>query len=217
MTKKRKEKSPSALVPADPPPELIDVGAGLGEVGLDVILDDGALRDVPVLGSAVGLARATRTIRDRLFLRKVARFFRVMNEADEWERARFAESLGEDPKERARAGENLLLLLERLDDTRKPGMIGRIYLAFLRGRVDLRTLRLLTDAIDRLQLTYVDDFRSFYTLGETPSDDALALQHLGICGLLTVNLGRGTYGGGGGSYSRSALGQTLQELGVLDA
>lgn len=196
MRKKGKD-----VVPRPVPAPAVDVAAGIGEVVLDSVLNEGVLRDVPALGSAVGLARAVGTMRDHYFLKKVAGFLGPFS--DPRDRAEFATRIEADGKERAKVGENLVLLLERLDDMRKPEMIGRIYLAYIRGRIGWRDLQLLTAAVDRLHLIYAEDLIDMYQIGGSHPRDPLALQHLAYCGLLKVALGEA---GTGGSYVKSDLG-----------
>jgi hypothetical protein len=208
---------PKIHVPLTSSGELVDLASEMGEFAIDSLLSEGALRDFPLLGSAIGLARVARSVRDQLFLRKVAGFLGPLRDASSHERDRFADDLEVDAKERARAGENLLLLLERLDDAAKPEMIGKIYLAYLRSRISWRNLRLLSAAVDRLQVTYLDTFKDYYSAGGGSRPDPLALQHLANIGFLRVDLGSGAINDGGGSYSKSDLGALGWEILVVDA
>lgn len=52
----------------------VELGADMMEVVIDESLEDGLLKDVPLLGSAVKIANLTRSVRDRLFLAKLKRF-----------------------------------------------------------------------------------------------------------------------------------------------
>jgi len=46
------------------------VASDLLEVGLDQLLEEGVFKDIPIVGSAIGLVKAGRTIRDQLFEKK---------------------------------------------------------------------------------------------------------------------------------------------------
>ena len=53
-----------ALVSSIAKPNLTDLASELAEVGLDHFLTDGVLRDIPVLGTLVGLYRTVGVIRE---------------------------------------------------------------------------------------------------------------------------------------------------------
>jgi len=55
---------------------LQDSTAALAEVVLDSTLDSGVLKDIPIIGTALALTRATLVIRDRLFLNKLLHFLK---------------------------------------------------------------------------------------------------------------------------------------------
>lgn len=205
-------KKPKSQAPLISPDGLVDLTSEVGEFAIDSLLNDGALRDFPILGSAIGLARVARSVRDQLFLRKVAGFLGPLSNVPSRERDRFANDLAVDAKERDRAGENLLLLLERLDDAAKPEMIGKIYLAYLSSWISWRDLRLLCGAVDRLQVTYLDNFKDYYSAGGGARPDPLALQHLANIGFLRVDFGSGAINSGGGSYVKSDLGALALEI-----
>src|SRR5450759_5011905 len=99
-------------------PDLQDGLAELGEVGLDHIMSDGVLRDVPILGILLNTVRAAGHVRDALFVRKLARFFQALDKVPFEQRQAFCASLGS-TSERRRVGKALLLLLDRLDDMSK--------------------------------------------------------------------------------------------------
>jgi hypothetical protein len=60
-----------SLVRSIAKPNLTELAADLAEVGLDQLLQEGVLRDIPVLGTLVGLYRTVGIVRDRLFATKV--------------------------------------------------------------------------------------------------------------------------------------------------
>lgn len=54
--------------------DVQDAAAELAEAGIDQLLEDGFLRDVPVLGSVLGTIRAAGRVRDFLLAKKLGRF-----------------------------------------------------------------------------------------------------------------------------------------------
>jgi len=54
--------------------DLQEVAIDLSEVALDSLTDNEIIKDIPVVGTFVRLARATMSIPDRIFAKKVERF-----------------------------------------------------------------------------------------------------------------------------------------------
>jgi hypothetical protein len=84
---------PGELIGAIVDSSAIDAASSLAEVGIDALLDDGLLRDIPVVGTLVSLARAGIALRDRFFAKKIARFLLQVGDVPEEERRRFHEEL----------------------------------------------------------------------------------------------------------------------------
>jgi hypothetical protein len=69
------------------------------------------------------------------------------------------------------AGENLVLLLDRLDHMGKAAMVGKAFRAYCIGAIDRQMLGRLTTAIDRILLIDLPQLRRFYLEWETSSFD----------------------------------------------
>ncbi|MFT5175540.1 MAG: hypothetical protein ACI8W7_003731 [Gammaproteobacteria bacterium] len=123
--------------------------ADVAEVTLDALTSDAFISSIPIFGAVSKLYGGVVAIRDRLFLRKIHSFLVSVGDSTKEERDRFAAELAEDAGSRARAGEALLLLLERLDDLKKPDLVGRLYRAGLRQQINLVELRRFTSIIDK--------------------------------------------------------------------
>lgn len=84
--------------------DLQDAVGDLAEAGIDQLLKDGFLRDVPILGGVIGVIRAAGSVRDLLLAKKLGRFLLALQSVPLRERQRFHDSLG-DGAERRRVGE----------------------------------------------------------------------------------------------------------------
>jgi hypothetical protein len=164
-------------------PQNCDAFANLAEAGIDQLLQDGFLRDVPVLGSMIGVIRAAGGIRNLLLTKKLGQFLRSIQSIPLEDRQRYCETL-RDRSERQRQGEALLLLLDRLDDMEKPELVGKAFRAFVLGEIDSRQFRSLSSAIDRLPIQHLPDLIDFYADTRNPrqidNDVAQALSYAGL-------------------------------------
>lgn len=116
-------------------PDLADLAQDFGEIALDGILKDGLLKDLPVFSSIVGVAKVAISIRDKLLVRKLLHFLHELGDTTEEERRKFLQQFANDPKEQRKVGENLILLLDRLDNLDKPTMVAKLFKAYLKGDI----------------------------------------------------------------------------------
>jgi len=205
-----------ALVSSIAKPNLTDLASELAEVGLDHFLTDGVLRDIPVLGTLVGLYRTVGVIRDRLFAAKVIRFLIGLAEIPLDDRERFLKEHAE-RTERQRLGETLVLLLDRLDDMQKPEALSRLFAAYVRGQYNLEMFRRLAMALDRISLSSVSELRTFYrteeTVGLQPGLIGESHALFAFAGLVNIEFSRvGPTGGAGARYVKNHLGALFLEM-----
>jgi hypothetical protein len=125
-----------------------DVITSLGEVTIDAFMKEGILRDIPILGTLVGLGRAGIAVRDILFVKKLKTFLLELHKVPE-EREKFVHDMESDPAERDRVGMHLMVLLERFEEAEKAKYLGRAFAAYLRGNVNLSMFLRMSRAIDR--------------------------------------------------------------------
>jgi hypothetical protein len=162
----------------------VDLLSDLGEVAFDAVMKDGVLKDVPVLGSLLQLVKLGFGVREYTFLKKLQKFASPLRDVSDADREKFREKIDQDPKFRARVGENLVLVLERLDDMAKPDLIGRLFAAYLSRRILYDTFLRLSNAVDRAFMPDLDQFnrRSY----DSEFTDEWA-QSLAACGLMTTH------------------------------
>jgi hypothetical protein len=102
----------------------------------DRLTDDEVLRELPIIKTFVGVARAGLSIRDRLFISKVGRFIESREQHSTEERENFARALDADPKLRERLQEAIILLLDQFDDLDKAVLFARAFSAFVRNEIE---------------------------------------------------------------------------------
>ena len=79
---------------------MFDTVGDLAEVGLDAVMDDGILKDIPILSTVVGLYRIGHTIRERHTIKQLALFVAELNKgcADDRRRRQLLEKLNSDTR-----------------------------------------------------------------------------------------------------------------------
>ena len=185
-----------------------DIAAAYAEVGVDLLLKEGALRDIPVFGTLLGLVRGGIAIRDVVFARKLFEFVADLSKIDGAARRTMIEKLEADPAYGRRVGEHLLEILDRIDSHRKPLMIAHVFRAYAAERIDADRLHRLIIAIERVPTFDLRFLRPFSDAPEeTRAAPPAALESLAFAGLLSP-----ASAWDGMAYLPNELGQAFLEL-----
>ena len=123
--------------------EARDVAVEVSEIAMHHLLEEGILKELPFLKTIVACHKTWESIRDQLFLKKVASFICACPRFSEAEKNRFADEHLSDKKRARRLGDAIVLILEKLDDLEKPEMLGKIFAGLVRGKIGLETFRRL--------------------------------------------------------------------------
>ncbi|MBL8091832.1 MAG: hypothetical protein JNJ43_15960 [Anaerolineales bacterium] len=174
-----------------------DVASDLGEIALDSMLKDGTLRDVPVIGTLLGVAKTVSAFRDYFLLRKIISFLNGVKDVDPKARKQFAEEMENNPSHRQEIGGKLMVYIDRFDDFDKAAMLAKLFKAHLEHKISTNTFFRFASIVDR---AYINDLKSliialsgekyrespeyaevFYSLGlsEISFDDKLLTKHVG--------------------------------------
>jgi integrase len=135
-----------------------DLAIDLSEVALDSLSENELVKDIPVIGTFVRLARVTRSIPDLIFAKKVERFISASEPIARDKRTRFHARLEAEPELRRKAGECIVLTLDRVDDLKKAAIIGKLFSHFVAGEITFEILRRMLAAVDR---AFIDDLLNF--------------------------------------------------------
>ena len=111
----------------------IDLGIDYAEIAIDQIMQDGLLRDLPIVKSFVQAGKAAVAIRDLFCLKKTIRFIIEMNNGDitseKLEKHRI--SLENHPEKLKREMESVLICLDRENEAVKASILARFYKLYI--------------------------------------------------------------------------------------
>jgi len=130
-----------------------DIAGDVSEMALDAVLKEGLLKGIPVFDWLANLYTVTKTVRDQLFLKKVASFLYGTKFAKQEAKDKFRERMAADQKYRREVGENLILLLERHDHFDKSTLLGKVFAEYINGEVVYETFLRIATSIDRVSIT----------------------------------------------------------------
>jgi hypothetical protein len=156
------------------------------EIGLDAIMEDGILKDIPIVSTAIALYKIGNSIKERHYLKKLLAFLNEINKgiADEQKRKDYQQKFQSNEKFRNQEIEYLLVLIDRYISYDKPQMLAKLYLAYLDGIIIWEELTMYAEVIDRFLLldckTLISDVSAFRTLRDGGADSILRLVALGL-------------------------------------
>lgn len=121
------------------------------EFGLDAVMEDGILKDIPIVSTAIALYKIGSSIKERHNLKKLLVFLNELNNGilDEQKRKEYQHKFQSNEKFRNQEIEYLLVLIDRYISYDKPQMLAKLYLAYLDGTIIWEELTMYAEVIDR--------------------------------------------------------------------
>lgn len=177
-------------------PDVSDLKDSLleySELAIDSVMEDGILKDIPILGTIASLCKTGINIHDRHLLKQTALFLVSVNDGTIPPETiiEHKKILEEDPKKGEAELSRVLLLINRSTEQIQAIILGSFYKAYINGLITWGKFCELTEANNRMFLDDYELLRLFYKyslsqrmiLGETISQ----AQRLVSLGLLIQN------------------------------
>ncbi len=133
----------------------------IGEVMIDAVLDDGILKDVPILGTLVGVGKCVKNIYDALFAKKLIAFLFPIKNTNPEDRINAIKKWEEDESYRGAVGETLLGMIQRCDDSVKADWLSKLFFELVLKR---NRSRLFMRAEKKLASLSVMDMQAFLNM-----------------------------------------------------
>lgn len=111
--------------------DLHSVTISLSEVVLDELIKEGIAKDIPIIGTVVGIGKATIGIKESLFLKKIIYFITELKNVSSEKRRDMIDKINNSGKYRTNVGEKLLYIIDKCDDHEKSQIAARLFSAFL--------------------------------------------------------------------------------------
>ena len=165
----------------------IDMAKEYAEIALDSLLNEGILKEIPIVGTIFNLGKCGLTIKNLQFTRNYLIFLQEVrnNEKTVMELEKHIEELNNNPKQM----ETLLIYLEEYKSVDKIKYMANIYRAFLSPnilKVNWEETLIFFELLDRLLPSDIEDLKKMMTYGAraTEFNDHSGLLRLSALGLL---------------------------------
>jgi hypothetical protein len=160
---------------------LVEASLDNVEALVDSLADNELLKNIPVVGTVTKIAQGISTIRDKIFIAKIAKFVDELEQVSGKEREKVKKKAAENPNEARRVGETVLLVVERANEMDKPGLIARLFIAYVDGVLDQEWFRRLALAVDQ---AFVEDLLYLSKIDNQTAEEGGGplryLQHSGL-------------------------------------
>lgn len=144
---------------------LTDVGIDFLELGIDSVLQDGLLREIPIVGTIVRMCRFAQNVHDRNLLRQTLVFINEFNSgnisAEKIEKHR--EKLKQNPKLMEEELGRVLILLSNNIDIIKSKFEAKFYAALTAEQIPWDEFCELCDITNRLFISDIANLKEAYT------------------------------------------------------
>ncbi len=114
---------------------ITSITTELAETSLDQLLDDGLLKNIPIISILVGLGKTAFNIHNRLFAKKIIYFLSQINNIPQKEREEVIKQIDISGKFRIKVGEKLLYIIDKSDDYKSAEIIAKLFAAFLKKEI----------------------------------------------------------------------------------
>ena len=165
--------------------DAADILCNISEIGLDSILDDGIIKDIPMISTAVRLFNIGKSIKERHYVKKLAIFIDALNKgmAKDEQREYYKQKVIDDTKKRNKELEYILILIDRYLLEDKTVFLAKIYLAYLDETIKWEEFVTFSSVIDMLMPKDYTVLKSSYTYHirhDNNTDSILRLAGLGL-------------------------------------
>lgn len=138
--------------------KLTDVVEDVLENIIDRNVNDGLIKDIPIIGTLVGIIQTTQNISNYLFLRKITAFISKIKDVPPAKRKRVIQAIDNSGKYREKVGITLLSIIDKCDSSEKAEYIAVLFNAFLKKEIPYECFMYGSYIIQR---SYLDDFKDF--------------------------------------------------------
>lgn len=131
--------------------EAGSIATNIAEVGLDSIIEDDIIKEVPILSTAVSLYKLGSSLSERHYLSKLSSFVSELNKGicDKDKQKYYKKRITEGITIRNKELEYILLLINRYIQTEKAEMIAKLYLSYLDMDITWVDFTKYAEVIDR--------------------------------------------------------------------
>lgn len=132
--------------------ESVGAISEIAEIGLDSILEEGILKEIPIFSTVISAYKIMGNIKERYNLRKLAVFLNQINEGilSKEKREEYRDKIKNNNKFQNQQLEYLLVLIDRYIGYDKPKLLAKLYIAYLDMKIMWEELMVYSEILDKI-------------------------------------------------------------------
>lgn len=138
--------------------DLHNVTIDLAETFSDNLLNDGLLKDIPILGTILGLTKTAISLNDRLLIKKLIYFISELKDIDQSRREKLISEIDKSETQKIKVGEKLLYIIDKSDDHCTAKYIAVLFKAFLNEEINYSQFLRCSSIIQKLLIQDLEQF-----------------------------------------------------------
>ncbi len=133
-----------------------DIVSDYLELGIDSILDNDSLKEIPIIKTFIGVGKITKSIRERNLMKNLVIFINELNSGniDKEKLKKHKEELNQNPKKAEKELGRILIILEQTIDNLKSSILGKLYKAYINQEINWDLFVEFSEITNRL---YIND------------------------------------------------------------
>ncbi|SUB63525.1 Uncharacterised protein [Plesiomonas shigelloides] len=147
--------------------DLSNLAVSFGEVGIDAILENGILKDIPILSSILGGINAIGSVRDALFAKKLVSFLSELSDIPVEQRQNMIDLIDNSNDFKVKVGEKLIYIIEKAEDHYTSKIVAIFFAEFLTEKITYDQFLKVSRIINNM---FIGDFLDFASESSDPID-----------------------------------------------
>ena len=139
---------------------LQSVVTDLSEIIIDGVLKDGIAKDIPIIGTIVGIGKTVNNVNESLFLKKLIHFISEIKETDAKERKKMISEIETSKKYRVKVGEKLLYIIDKCEDHSNSEYVAKMFNAYLNKQLSYSDFLRSASIIQNILIADLEEFLS---------------------------------------------------------
>ncbi|REG83149.1 hypothetical protein [Winogradskyella sediminis] len=119
--------------------ELPSIAKDYAELAVDGIMDDGILKDIPLVGTVIGIMKFSNSVNKHFAIKKIYKFLNQLNSIPQELRVKKIDEINNSKKYQSSVGEMIFEILKKIESDGKPEIIGRLFKAVIEEKIDYIT------------------------------------------------------------------------------
>lgn len=182
------------------------------ELGIDTMLESGALKDIPLVSTIVGIFNGFGTVKDHIFATKLIKFLSQLSDIPQYERMIMVDKLNRDEHFAGKLGTVIIEILERMESEQKPEIAAKCFSAYTSERISFTQLRHMLHALERVPTFEISGILAF---SKADIVTAIKMEESTLLAYVNAGLGKNNGGFDGGAVLPTDLCRLFVSSGVL--